>query len=251
MSSAAEKSRSAWRTLAARWRLLAGVTAVCGLAALGGSFLVTKSYTARTTLIPPQSQQSSLAASLASLGSVGALAGAGVGGLVKTPADQYVALLQSNRVRDAIIERFDLRTVYESKFQFEAREELARNTAISVGKKDGLITVLVEDHDPKRAAEMANRYVDEMAPWTLRKTDPARMGTVLWVLAEVLRRIAILLQPVMPGTMARLLDQLAVPAGARRFADLDPATALVAGAALPAPQGLFPRIVEEAAASDA
>lgn len=162
MSSAAEKSRSAWRTLAARWRLLAGVTAVCGLAALGGSFLVTKSYTARTTLIPPQSQQSSLAASLASLGSVGALAGAGVGGLVKTPADQYVALLQSNRVRDAIIERFDLRTVYESKFQFEAREELARNTAISVGKKDGLITVLVEDHDPKRAAEMANRYVDEL-----------------------------------------------------------------------------------------
>jgi methionyl-tRNA synthetase len=97
----------------------------------------------------------------------------------------------------------------------------------------------------------ANRYVDEMAPWTLRKTDPARMGTVLWVLAEALRRIAILLQPVMPETMARLLVQLAVPAGARRFADLEPAAALAAGTPLPAPEGLFPRIVEEAAASDA
>ncbi|OWQ46351.1 hypothetical protein CDL60_16565 [Roseateles noduli] len=166
MLSAAENPRSAWTTLAARWRLLVGVSVLSGLAALGASFLIPKSYTARTTLIPPQSQQSGLAAGLASLGSVGALAGAGVGGLVKTPADQYVALLQSHRVRDAIIQGYGLRAVYESKFQFEAREELARNTLISVGKKDGLITILVEDHEPQRAADMANRYVDELQKLT-------------------------------------------------------------------------------------
>lgn len=162
MSSAAENQINPWNTLANRWRQLTGVAVLSGLAAFGGSFLVPKEYTARTTLIPPQSQQSGLASGLASLGSVGALAGAGVGGLVKTPADQYVALLQSNRIRDAIIESFDLRAVYQSKFQFEARDELARNTLISVGKKDGLITILVDDHEPKRAAEIANQYVDEL-----------------------------------------------------------------------------------------
>jgi methionyl-tRNA synthetase len=91
----------------------------------------------------------------------------------------------------------------------------------------------------------ANSYVDEQAPWTLRKTDPARMGTVLYVLMETLRRLAILIQPFMPQSMAKLLDQLAVPEAARNFAALD--TVLVAGTSLPAPQGIFPRYVEEGA----
>jgi methionyl-tRNA synthetase len=91
----------------------------------------------------------------------------------------------------------------------------------------------------------ANRYVDEQAPWTLRKTDPARMGTVLYVLMETLRRLGILIQPFMPQSMAKLLDQLAVPADARDVAALD--TALKPGTSLPAPQGIFPRYVEEGA----
>jgi methionyl-tRNA synthetase len=93
----------------------------------------------------------------------------------------------------------------------------------------------------------ANRYVDEQAPWTLRKTDPARMNTVLYTLVETLRRLAILSQPFMPDAMAKLLDQLAVPANARDFASLD--TMLPPGAALPAPEGIFPRFVEEGAAA--
>ncbi len=92
----------------------------------------------------------------------------------------------------------------------------------------------------------ANRYVDEQAPWALRKTDPARMGTVLAVLADVIRRLAILTQPVMPDSMAKLLDQLAVPDDARDFAALDRAVA--AGTPLPKPEGVFPRFVEEAEA---
>jgi methionyl-tRNA synthetase len=94
----------------------------------------------------------------------------------------------------------------------------------------------------------ANRYVDEQAPWALRRTDPARMGTVLYVLAETLRHLAILTQPFVPEAAGKLLDQLAVPADARAFGDL--ATALPPGRALPAPQGIFPRFVETEAAAD-
>lgn len=92
----------------------------------------------------------------------------------------------------------------------------------------------------------ANRYVDEQAPWALRKSDPARMHTVLYVLAESIRCIALLTQPVMPDASAKILDQLAVPTDARSFAFLDAAHALVAKTPLPAPQGVFPRYVEKA-----
>ena len=88
----------------------------------------------------------------------------------------------------------------------------------------------------------ANRYVDEQAPWALRKTDPARMGTVLHTVAETVRHLAILSQPIMPDAMGRMLDQLAVPAEARDFAALE--TPLAAGTTLPKPAGVFPRHVE-------
>jgi methionyl-tRNA synthetase len=93
----------------------------------------------------------------------------------------------------------------------------------------------------------ADRYVDEMAPWALKKTDAARMATVLYVLAETLRYIGIVLQPYMPDAAARLLDQLAVASDARSFNKLNEANALKPGVTLPAPQGLFPRFVENAA----
>jgi methionyl-tRNA synthetase len=93
----------------------------------------------------------------------------------------------------------------------------------------------------------ANRYVDAQAPWALKKTDPARMATVLWVLGETLRHLAVLIQPVVPGSAGRLLDQLAVPADRRGFAALAE-EALVPGTALPAPSGIFPRFVETEAA---
>ena len=95
-----------------------------------------------------------------------------------------------------------------------------------------------------RVIGAADRYFAGEEPWVKRKTDPARMGTVLAVVAEVVREIAILVQPVMPGAMGQLLDQLAVPAGARDFAHLGPEHRLVPGTALPAPSGVFPRYVE-------
>src|SRR3954451_15672783 len=70
----------------------------------------------------------------------------------------------------------------------------------------------------------ANRYFAGEAPWALAKTDPARQGTVLYVTAEVVRQVAILTQPVMPGSSAKLLDILGVPVDQRDFAALGGAT---------------------------
>ena len=90
----------------------------------------------------------------------------------------------------------------------------------------------------------ANRYFAGEAPWALAKTDPARQGTVLYVTAEVLRQVAILAQPFMPGSAAKLLDLLAIPYGERSFAVLDGKHRITAGAKLPAPSPVFPRYVE-------
>ncbi|MBN9243343.1 MAG: methionine--tRNA ligase [Mesorhizobium sp.] len=95
----------------------------------------------------------------------------------------------------------------------------------------------------------ANRYFAAQEPWALKKTDPARMETVLWTTAETIRRVGILCQPYIPGSAAKLLDLLAVPTDARDFAHLTADHALVPGAPLPAPQPVFPRYVEQAEAS--
>jgi methionyl-tRNA synthetase len=96
-----------------------------------------------------------------------------------------------------------------------------------------------------RVVAEANRYVDEQAPWALRRNDPARMQTVLYTLAEVLRHLGIVVQPFVPDGAGTLLDQLAVPQEARRFADLP--DALPPGRQLPEPRGIFPRFVESEA----
>ena len=91
----------------------------------------------------------------------------------------------------------------------------------------------------------ANGYVDHQAPWKLRKEDPERMKTVLYVLAETIRHLAILCQPFMPDSCARMADQLSLGDDSRSFAFLGPDRALAAGVALPKPQGVFPRHVDE------
>lgn len=142
------------------WKLLLVAPLLVGLAALGASYLIAPTFTSRTVFLPPQQQQSAAASALASLGALSGLAGAAAG--VKSPADQYVALLQSATVTDRLIDEFKLMQVYDSKYRFEARRALADNTRVSIGKKDGLITVEVDDIVPQRAADIANRHVDEL-----------------------------------------------------------------------------------------
>jgi methionyl-tRNA synthetase len=95
-----------------------------------------------------------------------------------------------------------------------------------------------------------NRYVDDQKPWSLKKTDPARMNTVLYALAETVRHLAILIQPFMPQACGRLLDFLAVPAGDRNLAALA-SRQLAPGTPLPPPQGVFPRYIEAGAGAPA
>ena len=89
----------------------------------------------------------------------------------------------------------------------------------------------------------ADRYFAGEAPWALKKTDPERMGTVLYVTAEVVRQVAILLQPFMPASAAKLLDLVAAPEDKRSFAALGQAGRLVSGTPLEAPSPVFPRYV--------
>jgi len=128
----------------------------------------------------------------------------------------------------------------------------AADTALLDAARDLLETV--REHVEQQAFHLAletiwrvvgdaNRYVDEQAPWALRRTDPARMGTVLYTLAETIRHLAILAQPFIPGAASKLLNQLAVPEAARRFAAFETAP-LIPGTPLPRPEGIFPRFVD-------
>ena len=144
--------------IAARWRSGVAVALLAGALGVGVSYLIKPTFEAETIFMPPQ-QQSGASAALASLGALAGLAG---GSGPKNAADQYVALMQSTTVRDRMIERFKLFEVYGTEFHDAARRTLAQRSQISIGKKDGLISVIVQDTDPARAAAMANQYVEEL-----------------------------------------------------------------------------------------
>ncbi len=146
--------------LVSQWRLLLGGTVLAGLIGLGAAFAWPPTFTARTLFLPQQQQQNFPASALASLGALGSLAGAAAG--VRNAADQYVALMQSAVVTDRIIDQFDLMRVYDEKYRVDARKELSKSVRIVLGKKDGLISVEVDDESPKRSADMANAYVVEL-----------------------------------------------------------------------------------------
>ena len=91
----------------------------------------------------------------------------------------------------------------------------------------------------------ANKYIDEMAPWALKKTDPDRMATVLYVIMEVLRHVAILYQPVIPTSANKILDLLSVPEDQRAFEHIvaeGDEYKIQPGAPISKPQGVFPRL---------
>ena len=96
------------------------------------------------------------------LGQLGALVGAAPAQLgIRNPNDLYVGMLKSRTVADSLIARFELQKVYDEKTMFETRRKLADNSTITSGR-DGIITIEFEDKDPKRAASVANAYVEEL-----------------------------------------------------------------------------------------
>ncbi len=148
--------------LAERKRTILWVTAAFAIVAIIVSLLLPKRYTATVTLLPPQqssSMSAALASQLGSLGGMAALAGGSLG--LKNPNDMFVAMLKSRTVEDAMIEHFGLMQEYHKKFLSDARKEFEGYATVDGSGKDGLIHISVEDRDSRRAAEMANGYVDQ------------------------------------------------------------------------------------------
>jgi tyrosine-protein kinase Etk/Wzc len=163
-----------------RKRFIVRFVVGAALLAIVVSFLLPVQYEAKIVLLPP-AQNSSIGSSLmgqlgglGALGSLASLAGGSLG--LKNPADMYVSLLTSRTVEDAMIQRFGLLQEYHEKRMSDARKEFERRTTAVAGTKDGLIRLTVEDHDPKRAAELANGYVEEFRKLsaTLAITEAAR-----------------------------------------------------------------------------
>ena len=142
-----------------RW--VAGATAIAAVGAVIAALLMPNIYTARATLLAPGSQQqSSSAAALAALGSLGGLAG---GISAKTPDELYVSLLKSDSVQRALASRFNLMQRYEAKTWDGLRKAMAANIRVSSEKKSGVLTVEVDDEKPQFAADLANAHAAEVA----------------------------------------------------------------------------------------
>jgi len=148
-------------TLAKHKKLILGAPLIAGVIVALISFFIPNSYTATTQIMPP-TQQSGASALLGQLGALGGMVGAAG---IKTPNDTYVAMLKSRTVSDNMIKRFKLQAVYKTKFPSDTRKALAGASSIISGK-DGLIAVQVDDKDPKRAAALANAYVEELQKLT-------------------------------------------------------------------------------------
>jgi tyrosine-protein kinase Etk/Wzc len=122
-------------------------------------FVMKPTYTAQATFLPPQnapgSGLSQLASQLGSLGAMGALSG------LKSSGDVYLAILGSRTIADDIIKQFDLQKVYKVQRISDTEKALKARSTFTLGK-DTLITIDVEDHDPKRATDMANAYLDAL-----------------------------------------------------------------------------------------
>jgi len=129
-----------------------------GLLALGISFLITPTFTAKTTILPPVSSGASNL--LGALGGLGDIAGAAAG--LKNPSEQFVAYLKSDSLRNSLIADFDLQKRYDQEYLVGTRKALEGNVKIAAEKQSGLISIEVSDKDPAFAAKLANAHVSKL-----------------------------------------------------------------------------------------
>lgn len=157
-----------------KW-LIIGLPLIVGICAVIITSFLTPIYTATAKILPPQQgAQSSAAAMLSQMGGMGGMAGAAMG--VKNPNEMYVAMLKSRTLADNLIQRFGLMEAYKTTTMFDARNALLGASKITAGRTDGVITIEVDDRDPKRAAELANAYIEELhkLSQTLAVTEAAQ-----------------------------------------------------------------------------
>ena len=148
--------------LAVRKRIVLATTGIFVVASAVVSLLLPPKYTATVTLLPPQQNSSMgalLASQLGSLGGVAALAGGTLG--LKNPNDMFVGMLTSRTVEDAMVSHYGLMQEFRCRYESDARKAFERHVTVEGNAKDGLIHISVQDRDPKRAAQLANGYVDQ------------------------------------------------------------------------------------------
>jgi tyrosine-protein kinase Etk/Wzc len=145
-------------------RLVLGLPILAGMVAATISYLLPSWYTASAKIMPPQQSQSNAVAILGQLGALTGGASQAFG--LKNPSDIYIAMLRSRTVADRLIQRFDLKQVYDEELLYYTRKKLTRNSSFAAGR-EGVITIEVEDKDPVRAANLANGYVDELRGLTI------------------------------------------------------------------------------------
>lgn len=139
--------------------IVLSLPAVSALITAAVVLLIPNTYTAVTRILPPQQNQSAAAAAFTQLGALTGLGGQALG--IKNPNDLYVGMLTSRTVADGLIDRFGLKALYERKTLDETRSVLEAHSRI-FSSKDGLINIEFDDQDPKRAAAVANGYVEEL-----------------------------------------------------------------------------------------
>jgi tyrosine-protein kinase Etk/Wzc len=148
-----------------RKKLIVGITLGAAIITTIIVFIMTPIYVAETRILPPQTgSSSSIALSMISqmAGSAGAQSLTESLGL-KSPSDLYVGMLESRTIADRIIDRFNLMKLYKADYREDARKQLLEDVFEAETDKDsGIITIDVEDKDPKRAADMANAFVEEL-----------------------------------------------------------------------------------------
>ncbi len=148
--------------LAARKRVIFLATAAGLLiAAILAFFVIRPMFTAEAVIMPPQQEQSSTSALLGQFGALASMSGVGSSLGLKSPNDLYLGILKSDTIADRLIKRFNLMQLYHEKLLSNARRDLAKRSKFLSGK-DSLINISVDDHDPHRAAAMANAYVTEL-----------------------------------------------------------------------------------------
>lgn len=153
--------------LAKRWKIIIGVSFVAAVVTVIITLFVPNVYTAKTMIIPTDNASSGMGAALmAQLGGLAGLAGGAAG--AKTTGDLYVTMLKSEVLKDPIIDKFKLIDRYKAKLRSSIYMALDSATDISLGKKDGVVTITFSDKDPKLAADLANEYVNQLSVVTTR-----------------------------------------------------------------------------------
>jgi uncharacterized protein involved in exopolysaccharide biosynthesis len=148
-------------------RLLARAAGLALVVGLVIAFVIPKRYTSTGRIMPPDNSGSSMAlfAALAGrsgseLGGLGSLAGSLLG--ARNSSALFVDLLRSGTVSGDLIDRFHLQQVWHKRYRVDTAKYLARHTTIVDDKRSGVITVEVEDRDPRRARDIAQGYLDEL-----------------------------------------------------------------------------------------